>query len=156
MCPQGVPFAGAKSSVLCPHITALGLLLRYGEQTQAEAPTISPLLVVFLVGRVSGEGRSLPHCLFPEYRKHLGQDYTAISSLWEPGSEPGLCRRWKAFGSGSCTPPSVICSDGAEGVSMRHGNFFLPVSSINLHAKTQTLWNAPALQRAPASHSTWH
>lgn len=25
---------------------------------------------------------------------------------------------------------------------MRHGNFFLPVSSINLNAKTQTFWNA--------------
>lgn len=39
---------------------------------------------------------------------------------------------------------------------MRHGNFFLPVYSINLNAKTQTLWNAPALQRAPASNSIWH
>lgn len=39
---------------------------------------------------------------------------------------------------------------------MRHGNFFLPVSSINLNAKTQTLWNAPALWRAPASNSIWH
>lgn len=39
---------------------------------------------------------------------------------------------------------------------MRHGNVFLPVSSINLNAKIQTLWNAPALRRAPASNSVWN
>lgn len=68
----------------------------------------------------------------------------------------GLNERWKAFPSGSCTLPSVICSDGEEGVSARHGNFFLPVSSINLNAKKQTLWNAPALLKALASNSIWH
>lgn len=150
-CTEKVLGQRAVSSVLISQPLALctGMVTRRGQKHQ-----VSPLsLWCFLWDMFQVRVRA---CATACSRKHLGQDYTAIGFLWEPGSEPGLCRRWKAFPSGSCTPPSVICSDGAEGVSTRHGNFFLPVSSINLHAKTQTLWNAPALRRAPASHSTWH
>lgn len=121
---------------------ASGVPFAAGSSWSPEAPTVSPLLIVFLVGCVWAEGGSLRCWLFPGYQKHLGWDYKAVGLSWEP--ESGLCGCWKAFPSGSCALPSVIRAVGEEGVSVRHGNFFLPVSSINLNAKTQTLWNAQA------------
>lgn len=106
------------------------------------ARSLSPLFEVFLRGCVLAEGRSLCFWLFPGYQKHPAQVYKVVGLSQEQDLDPGLCEHWKAFLSGSCTLSSFICSDREEGVSVRHGNFFLPVSSINLNAKTQTFWNA--------------
>jgi len=147
--------AAVRSDVLHPCLAALSLLRGPGDQTWPEAPGISPLLMVFVVGCVSADSGSLGCWLLPGYQKHLGHGCKAASLSWEPGSALGLRECWKAFPRGSRTLPSVTRSDGEEGVSVRHGSFFLPVSSINLNAKTQTLWNAAALQRAPACSSVW-
>lgn len=75
--------------------------------------------------------------LFPGYQKHLGRDYKVVVSSWELESVR-VRVELEAFPSGSCALPSVMRSDGAEGVSLSQGSSFLPVSSINLNAKTQT------------------
>lgn len=120
------------------------------------ARSLSLLFEVFLRACVLTEGRSLCCWLFPGHQKHSAQVYKAVGLSWELESDLGLCEPWKAFPSGSCTLSSFICSDREEGVSVRHGNFFLPFSSINLNAKTQTFWNAVALWRAPASNPIRH